>query len=231
MSLRLDQVRALAERVAASHGLEVVDVEFAGGGGKHRTLRVFLEKDEAGRKRLREALERLEAEDEAGDEDGEDSAAATEWGREWLEALPSVPNLEYLSGITHEDCEAFSRDYGTVLDVEDLVPGTEYLLEVSSPGLDRRLSTERDFRRFAGSLVKLETREPLEASGEPKGRKKWQGRIDGVEDGRVLLLLEEGKAGKAKHGKGKKAQSPAPSPPETSIPLGAIEKAHLIPEF
>ena len=57
-------------------------------------------------------------------------------------------SIEQLSGVTHEDCAAFSRDFGTLLDVEDLVPDGEYTLEASSPGLDRKLSRPED---FAGS--------------------------------------------------------------------------------
>ena len=228
MALKLDEVRALAERVAASHGLEIVDLEFAGGGGKHRTLRVFIEKDEAGRGRLREALERLEA---RAEEDDFEQAEDSEWDREWLEALPSVPNLEFLSGITHEDCEVFSRDFGTVLDVEDLVGDSEYLLEVSSPGLDRRLSTERDFERFQGSLVKLETNAPLEGESG-KGQRKWRGRLAGVQSGQLLLTMEQATDGGEKRKKKTKvAGDAAAAPTQVAIPLVAIEKAHLVPEF
>ena len=96
MALDVDRVREIAERVASSSGLEVVDVEFRGG-GKSRMLRVYLDKPAAG-------------------------AVA-------------------LAGVTHEDCANFSREFSTVLDVEELVPGTEYTLEVSSPGLDRQLTS------------------------------------------------------------------------------------------
>ena len=53
--------------------------------------------------------------------------------------------------MTHEDCADFSRDFGVLLDVEDLVPGAEYTLEASSPGLDRKLSRAEDFERFQGA--------------------------------------------------------------------------------
>ena len=104
MALQMDEIRRLAERVAASHCLEVVDVEF-GGGGKSRALRVFVEKDAAERKRLRE----LAAAGEGVD-------------------LPKGVPVEMLSGVTHEDCAAFANDFGTLLDVEDVVPGAEYTL-------------------------------------------------------------------------------------------------------
>src|ERR1035441_10051057 len=72
----------------------------------------------------------------------------------------SPDRLEQLSGITHEDCAGFSRDFGVLLDVEDLIPGAEYTLEASSPGLDRKLSRPEEFQRFLGSLVKIQTFEP-----------------------------------------------------------------------
>src|SRR5579875_844601 len=131
MALPLDTIRATADRVAGSHGLEVVDVEFAGG-GKHRALRIFVEKNEAERKKL----------------------------AEHTVDLPKGVPVELLSGVTHEDCEHFARDFGTVLDVEDLVPGSEYTLEVSSPGLERKLRGAGDYTRFQGSLVKLQTFTP-----------------------------------------------------------------------
>ncbi len=115
MAFQVDEVRRLAERVAASHHLEVVDVEF-GGGGKSRALRVYLEKDAAERARLKEKVAAGEVED-----------------------LPKGVPVELLSGVTHEDCAAFATDFGTLLDVEDVVPGGEYTLEVSSPGLERKL--------------------------------------------------------------------------------------------
>src|ERR1035438_4164240 len=113
MALEMDAIRALAERVAASHHLEIVDVEF-GGGGKSRALRVYLEKD---------AIERAKL------------AALAATGE--VEDLPKGVPVELLSGVTHENCAAFATDFGTLLDVEDVIPGAEYTLEVSSPGLAR----------------------------------------------------------------------------------------------
>ena len=65
----------------------------------------------------------------------------------------------------------FSRDFGVLLDVEDLVPGAEYTLEASSPGLDRKLSRQEDFERFTGCLVKVQTFEPI------RNNRHWQGRL------------------------------------------------------
>ena len=67
-----------------------------------------------------------------------------------VEDLPKGVPVELLSGVTHEDCAAFATDFGTLLDVEDVVPGAEYTLEVSSPGLERKLTRAEDFARFAG---------------------------------------------------------------------------------
>ena len=57
------------------------------------------------------------------------------------------------AGVTHEDCASVSREVSTILDVEDAVPGGSYVLEVSSPGLDRKLSRAADFERFRGRLA------------------------------------------------------------------------------
>jgi ribosome maturation factor RimP len=140
--------------------MEVVDVEFQGG-GKARTLRLFLDK--------------------AG-------------------------------GITHADCALISNEVGTILDVEDAVPGS-YLLEVSSPGLDRKLVKASDYERFAGSRVRVNTKEPLEAS------RHFEGRLEGIHDGRIVLRIG---GGSKKH--------PLPER-ELEIELANVEKANLVPEF
>ena len=139
------------QRVAASHGLDVVDLEFIGP-AKERTLRIFLEKNAEGRAKLKAAI-----------------AAGMEGLPERL--VEGRLSVEQLSGVTHEDCAAFSRDFGVLLDVEDLVPGAEYTLEASSPGLDRKLSRAEDFQRFAGCLVKVQTFEPI------RNNRHWQGRL------------------------------------------------------
>ena len=91
------------------------------------------------------------------------------------------------SGVTHEDCANVSREVGTILDVEDAMPGGPYTLEVSSPGLDRKLLRAADYERF-GSRVKLMTRE----SGE------WQSAfrrsLESFQSGR----LDTGSGGSAK---------------------------------
>ena len=88
-------------------------------------------------------------------------------------------------GVTHEDCSSFSREFGTIVDVEDAVPGGPYLLEVSSPGLDRKLSKPSDFTHFVGRRARLVVREAVE------NQKIFEGRLAGFDNGRVRLDLGE----------------------------------------
>src|SRR5208283_2797544 len=91
--------------------------------------------------------------------------------------------LDKPTGVTHEDCANVSREVGTILDVEDAMPCGSYLLEVSSPGLDRKLSKPGDYQRFTGSLVKLMTRDPV------NGNRHFEGRLKAFHDGRLSLEL------------------------------------------
>ena len=158
-----EQVRAIAERVATSHNVEVWDIEFRGGGGKARMLRIYIDKPE---------------------------------------------------GVTHQDCENVSREVSTILDMEDVVPGSGYTLEVSSPGLDRKLREAKDYERFQGSLVKLQTLEPV------NGSRNYEGRLTKFAEGRLTLELPP-------KGKGKK-QVPGEA---VDIALDNVAKANLVPEF
>ena len=193
MAVQLDQIRATAERVAASHNLELVDVEFQGG-VKFRTLRVFVEKNAVERAKLAEL-------------------AASEAALE----LPKGVPVEKLSGVTHEDCAVFAQDFGTVLDVEDLIPGSEYTLEVSSPGLERKLFRPEDFTRFQGSLVKLQTFTPVNKN------RQWQGRLTKFSDGVLTIDLSAVK----QKGKAKKAVTES----TVDIALENVEKANLVAEI
>jgi ribosome maturation factor RimP len=201
MTVKLDEIRAAAQRVAASHGLDVVDLEFTGS-SKERVLRIFLEKNAEGRRRLKEEI-----------------AAGAEGLPERL--IEGTLSPEQLSGITHEDCAEFSRDFGVLLDVEDLIPGSEYTLEASSPGLDRKLTKLEEFQRFTGSLVKIQTFEPV------RNNRHWQGRLMAGETGNgtepvVTLDL----AAVKQNSKSRKAGVSA-----VEIALSNIEKAQLIPEI
>jgi len=196
MALNLETIRATAERIAASHHLDLVDLEIHGG-GKFRTLRVFIEKDAEGRAQL--------------------AAKAAEEAAEGNATLPKGVPVETLSGVTHEDCAAFAQDFGTVLDVEDLMPGAEYTLEVSSPGLERKLRGAEDFTRFMGNLVKVQTFTPV------NNNRHWQGRLTGFAGDVLTLDLSAVK----QKGKAKKAATEA----AIEIPLTNVEKAHLVAEF
>jgi ribosome maturation factor RimP len=88
-------------------------------------------------------------------------------------------------GIGLDDLQSVSEEVSAILDAEDPIEG-RYTLEVSSPGLDRPLRSEEDYRRFAGRLARLASYEPLE------GRRHWTGRIVSCEDGVVTLELERG---------------------------------------
>jgi ribosome maturation factor RimP len=179
MALDLDKVRQIAERVAGSSGLEVVEVEVCGA-GKHRMLRVF--------------IDRLE-----NDRPG------------------ALPAADRPVGVTHEDCSKFSREFGTIVDVEDAVPGGSYVLEVSSRGLDRKLTKAADFERFRGQRVKLTTREPVE------NNRHFEGKLESFENGKLLLDLSAARKKKMrpKEGESRKVE----------IELGNIEKANLVPEI
>jgi ribosome maturation factor RimP len=172
MALDVERVREIADRVAASSGLEVLDVEVLGG-GKARMLRVFLDKPAAGN--------------------------------------------DPMAGVTHEDCANFSREFGTILDVEDAMPGS-YTLEVSSPGLDRKLVKPADFTRFTGSRMKLMTRQPV------NNNRHFEGRLESFENGRLTLDLSV-----ASHKSRKKMGDAAGK--KIEIEFANVEKANLVPEI
>jgi len=120
-------------------------------------------------------------------------------------------------GVTHDDCSNFSREIGTIFDVEDAVPGGSYTLEVSSPGLDRKLTKPTEFERFSGSLVKLMTRNPI------NGNRHFEGRLEWLGEGRIGLEL----AGRKKSKKQEAVEAGA----KVEIELANVEKANLVPEF
>ena len=124
----ISKVEEIARRVAASEGIEVLEVEFKGSGG-NQLLRISIDRPE---------------------------------------------------GVSHADCELVSHQVGTILDVEDVVSG-HYTLEVSSPGVERKLLKPKDYIRFQGKKAKVVLREPLE------NRRHWEGTLAGLEDGALLL--------------------------------------------
>jgi len=145
------------------------------------------------------------------------------------DGAPAVGGVTHpaVGGVTHEDCANVSRELGTILDVEDAVPGGTYLLEVSSPGLDRKLAKAADFERFVGSLVKVMTREPVD------GNRHFEGRLERFGEGKLVLGMESKKE-KVK-GKKEKVKSKAASEgaraTQVEIELSNVERAHLVPEI
>jgi ribosome maturation factor RimP len=130
----IETVRAIAERVAASRGCELVDLELKRG-SDGQVVRLFVDKD---------------------------------------------------GGIGLDELQGVSEEVSAIMDVEDPLPFA-YTLEVSSPGLDRALHKEADYRRFAGRLAKVSSYDLVD------GRRHWTGRIVGVEEGTVMLRLEKEK--------------------------------------
>jgi ribosome maturation factor RimP len=109
--------------------------------------------------------------------------------------------------VSHADCERVSKQLSVILDVEELIPGPGYVLEISSPGMDRALRSATDFQRFKGRLAKVSTGEPI------AGMKFLEGRLQGFAEGKVRMEL-----------KGKEARV-------VEIPLDTIRKANLVVEF
>ena len=155
------KVLEIAERAGASEGIEVVDVEFLGG-GRNRVLRIFIDRPPV-----------------AGQA-----------------AEPGTPQ-----GVTHADCEFITHQVGTVLDVEEIIPGGSYTMEVSSPGVERKLSKPREFERYLGQKVKVVLRQPVE------NQRHWTGALTGFSGGVITL-------------------EPAPGK-NVQFPLEQVEKANL----
>jgi ribosome maturation factor RimP len=107
-------------------------------------------------------------------------------------------------GVSHSDCQAVSEQLSVLLDVEDLVPGSRYILEVSSPGLDRKLTKPAEFERFAGRKARISLAEPVE------GQTYYEGRLAGYADGRVKIEVQ----GRV-----------------VELPLAGIRKAQLVIEI
>ena len=94
--------------------------------------------------------------------------------------------IDRLGGVTLEDCQKVSEELGDHLDVADVIDHP-YSLEVSSPGLDRPLTRDADFVRYAGKPARIVTHEPIE------GQRNFRGRLAGLVDGAVLLALADGR--------------------------------------
>ena len=182
----LEKIREAAERIARSEGLEVVDVEWKI--GRQRFLRVYIDRPWP-------------------------APALSGPSPTFSGPLPYAPQAAAGAAtgaggsVSHSDCERVSQQLSVILDVEELVPGPGYVLEVSSPGLDRKLTRSADFERFKGRLAKISTAEPV---GDATF---FEGRLAGIADGKVRVEL-----------KGKEART-------VDLPLEAIRKAQLVVEF
>lgn len=97
-------------------------------------------------------------------------------------------SIDKPDGVSHGDCEMVSQQVGTILDVEDVVPGGRYTLEVSSPGVERKLLKPQDYQRFQGKKAKITLREPVE------GRRNWDGTLAGLENGEITVETGPGKS-------------------------------------
>ena len=155
----VEQVRAIASRVAAGYGIEIFDVQF---------------RREAGGMVLRIQIDR------------------------------PGPAATADDSVSVEDCASISHDISAILDVEEIVPSA-YILEVSSPGLDRPLRSADDYRRFTGRLAKVVTREPVD------GQTFLRGTLGGVDEGHVIIDGEDHKRHR--------------------VPVEAIRRANLEVEF
>ena len=131
MFVETDKIREIAERIAQSEGLTLIDVELKGG-RSNPLLRVTIDKT---------------------------------------------------GGVSHGDCQLVSEQMSVILDIEDTFSGS-YVLEVSSPGLERKLSKPAEYEHFAGRRARLVLREPVE------GYKVFEGRLAGFSAGRVRLELD-----------------------------------------
>jgi ribosome maturation factor RimP len=166
--------------------------------------------------KVREAAERVARSEGLEVVDVEWKIGKQRFLRVYIDRVPPAKPAEVMEGeaapspypkISHADCERVSQQLSVILDVEELIPGPGYILEISSPGMDRALTKAADFERFAGRLAKISTAEPI---GEAKF---FEGRLKGFTDGKVRMEL-----------KGKE-------PRIVEIPLGTIRKANLVVEF
>ncbi|MGB8472851.1 MAG: ribosome maturation factor RimP [Candidatus Acidiferrum sp.] len=177
----LEKIREAAERVARSEGLEIYDVEWKV--GKQRFLRVIIDRPPKVVAAMSDSAGQISPPGGTSEETGGEQ------------------------GISHADCQRVSQQLSVILDVEELIPGPGYTLEVSSPGLDRALRQPAEYERFRGRMAKISTTEPVEEM------KYFEGRLAGITEGKVQLEL-----------KGKVART-------VELPLEKIRKANLMVEF
>ena len=184
-----NKVIQIAERVGASAGIEIVDVQMLGGGGA-RLLRIYIDRA-SGTEAHGSSIDRPSG--------TEHSAASTEPPTDEVGQTPAAAQKP--GGVTLADCEFISQNVGTILDVEDVIPGQRYTLEVSSPGVERKLTKPRDFERFVGQKVKVALRQPVE------NQRTWVGALASFAEGMITLEPSPGRS--------------------IRFPLDQVEKANL----
>ena len=153
--------------------------------------------------KIREAAERVARSEGVEVFDVEWKVGKQRFLRVYLDRPPGPSNPENL-GISHRDCERVSEQLSVILDVEELVPGPAYTLEIASPGMDRKLVKESDYERFAGRRAKIWLNEPVE------GKTFLEARLAGFADGQVKLSIRDD---------------------ELSVPYALIKKANLVVEL
>jgi len=109
--------------------------------------------------------------------------------------------IDRSGGVTHADCELISDRLGKLLDEEDAVPGESYTLEISSPGVERKLSKPRDFERVIGQKIRVGVQEPI------LGQRRFEGKLSRFTDGMLELETEPGHT--------------------VRVPLGQVQEANL----
>jgi ribosome maturation factor RimP len=167
----IDRIRAIAERVAASYGLEIFDVQFRRE-SQGWMLRIFLD---------------VPSNDEAAGHPTAGAASGAPAGHPTAGAASGAPAAAPTDvSVSIQDCEQVSRDVGAILDIEEAIDH-HYTLEVSSPGLDRPLRNAHDYRRFAGRLAKIVVSEAVD------NQKHFAGRLQGLEDNAVMIETAPGK--------------------------------------
>ena len=166
--------------------------------------------------KIREAAERVAGSEGLEVVDVEWKIGKQRFLRVYIDRLPAPAAESEANGdaapspypkISHADCERVSKQLSVILDVEELVPGPGYVLEVSSPGMDRALKKLSDFSRFTGRAAKVWTDQPVEEL------KYFEGRLAGVAGENIRLELQ----GKV--------------PRTVEVPLALVRKAHLVVEF
>jgi ribosome maturation factor RimP len=118
-----------------------------------------------------------------------ESLGLTLWNLEFRKEGPQWLLMIYIDrepgGVSLDDCATVSRDLGTVLDVEEIIPHA-YTLEVSSPGLDRALAKPEHYRKSLGKQVRIKTYQVI------NNQKVFRGKLSGIEDAVAVLETESG---------------------------------------